>query len=392
MSKVILSDLANLANETSAVATVNTNNQAIETAFDNTLSRDGSTPNSMGADLDMNSNRVINLPTPGGLNDPVRKIDLDNAMLGVYSGQTINGTANQITASTVGVTTTLSLPNALTFTGKTVTGGSFASVTLTAPTISGGATLSGTFAGGTYTGSTLTTPTINGATLTGTIAGGTFTGTAMTSPTLTTPALGTPSAGVLTNCTGLPVSTGISGLATGVAAFLATPTSANLATAVTNETGSGSLVFGTSPTLTTPNIVGTATNDSAAAGSVGEFNSNSASSVALTTNTTANIGQLSLTAGDYDVWVSSFFSGTGSTSVTEVQLGISTTSATMPANTNFQFFIQRFPASIDYQASPTVGPLRVSLSATTTYYGVARATFTASTYSAVGTIRYRRIR
>jgi hypothetical protein len=41
---------------------------------------------------------------------------------------------------------------------------------------------------------------------------------------------------------------------TGVATFLATPTSANLAAAVTDETGTGSLVFGTSPTLTTPTI------------------------------------------------------------------------------------------------------------------------------------------
>lgn len=43
-------------------------------------------------------------------------------------------------------------------------------------------------------------------------------------------------------------------LGTNVATFLATPTSANLAAAVTNETGSGSLVFATSPTLTTPTI------------------------------------------------------------------------------------------------------------------------------------------
>jgi hypothetical protein len=73
-----------------------------------------------------------------------------------------------------------------------------------------------------------------------------------TSPTLTTPALGTPSAAVLTNATGLPISTGVSGLGTGIATFLATPSSANLASAVTGETGSGALVFGTSPTLTSP--------------------------------------------------------------------------------------------------------------------------------------------
>lgn len=72
------------------------------------------------------------------------------------------------------------------------------------------------------------------------------------SPTLVTPALGTPSSATLTNATGLPISTGVSGLGTGVATFLGTPSSANLAAAVTDETGSGSLVFANSPTLVTP--------------------------------------------------------------------------------------------------------------------------------------------
>lgn len=69
--------------------------------------------------------------------------------------------------------------------------------------------------------------------------------------TLVTPAIGTPTSGTLTNCTGLPISTGVSGLGTGIATFLGTPSSANLATAVTGETGSGALVFGTSPAFTT---------------------------------------------------------------------------------------------------------------------------------------------
>lgn len=75
-----------------------------------------------------------------------------------------------------------------------------------------------------------------------------------TSPVFTTPNLGTPSAAVLTNATGLPIASGVSGLGTGVATFLATPSSANLASAVTDETGTGSLVFATSPTLVTPNL------------------------------------------------------------------------------------------------------------------------------------------
>jgi len=58
----------------------------------------------------------------------------------------------------------------------------------------------------------------------------------------------------------LPASggTGITSLGTNVATFLGTPSSANLAAAVTDETGSGALVFATSPTLVTP-ILGTPT-------------------------------------------------------------------------------------------------------------------------------------
>ena len=52
--------------------------------------------------------------------------------------------------------------------------------------------------------------------------------------------------------------TGITSFGTGIATFLGTPSSANLAAAVTDETGSGALVFATSPTLVTP-VLGTPT-------------------------------------------------------------------------------------------------------------------------------------
>lgn len=74
-------------------------------------------------------------------------------------------------------------------------------------------------------------------------------------------ALGTPASATLTNATGLPISTGVSGLGSNVATFLATPSSSNLASAVTDETGSGALVFANTPTLVTP-VIGAATGTS----------------------------------------------------------------------------------------------------------------------------------
>jgi hypothetical protein len=58
------------------------------------------------------------------------------------------------------------------------------------------------------------------------------------------------------NTTVTPAVGSVTGLGTGVATWLATPSSANLLAAMTDETGSGSLVFATSPTLVTP-ILGT---------------------------------------------------------------------------------------------------------------------------------------
>jgi hypothetical protein len=82
--------------------------------------------------------------------------------------------------------------------------------------------------------------------------------------------------------------TGITSLGTGVATFLGTPSSANLAAAVTDETGSGSLVFATSPTFVTP-LLGTPASGNLANCTFPTLNQNTTGSAAtLTTARTIN--------------------------------------------------------------------------------------------------------
>ena len=75
-----------------------------------------------------------------------------------------------------------------------------------------------------------------------------------TSPVMSNPTLGVVGQADLINATGLPIASGVAGLGAGVATFLGTPSSANLRTAVTDETGTGSLVFANAPVLVAPNL------------------------------------------------------------------------------------------------------------------------------------------
>jgi hypothetical protein len=80
MAKLVLTDIASLQAESTAIQSMNANSAAIETALENTLSRDGTTPNTMCASLDMNSNRITNLAAPVSGSDAARLTDVADAL------------------------------------------------------------------------------------------------------------------------------------------------------------------------------------------------------------------------------------------------------------------------------------------------------------------------
>lgn len=139
-------------------------------------------------------------------------------------------------------------------------------------------------------------------------------------------------------------------------------------------------------------LTGTATNDSAAAGQIGEFASAVvpyASRASLSTGAALNVTSLSLTAGDWDVEGAVLFqSSTGDVSFA---LGsLNTTSAT-PSPSDAQTGWHSGLVSTFYQSviTPTV---RFSLAATTTVYLVSRCDFNTGSATTWGSIRARRVR
>lgn len=150
-----------------------------------------------------------------------------------------------------------------------------------------------------------------------------------TSPTLTTPILGTPTSGNLSNCTALPITTGVSGLGSNVATFLTTPSSANLAAALTDETGSGAAVFANTPTLVTP-VIGAATGTSLTV--TGVIASTGTAGVGYATGAGGTVTQAtSRTTGvtlDKTSGAITLFSAAGTTSATTFTVTNSTVAAT----------------------------------------------------------------
>jgi hypothetical protein len=265
---------------------------------------------------------------------------------------------------------------------------------------------------GKATSDVLTNKTLTGNTAVNLISGsGTLvlntTGT-MTLPNATDTVVGKATSDVLTNKTISGSSNTLSNIAF---ASLATLTSGNIIV------GNGSNVaasvalsgYGTitnAGVLTITKVQGTATNDNATAGDVGQYIIQSrveSSAASITTATSQNVtaSSLDLAAGDWDIDAMICFFPAASTVVTNLFGSISTTSATLSAGdttavpTSGQSRVnQAFPAGYVPGSEVTV-PLprtRASISGNTSYYLVARCNFSVSTMQVFGAIWARRVR
>lgn len=168
--------------------------------------------------------------------------------------------------------------------------------------------------------------------------------------------------------------------------------SANSFDMVGLDSGSGlSMVRGSIVPLSTNGIKGTTTNDNANAGAVGEFITANGSGVALTTAVAANIASVSLTAGDWDVWGMAAFAPVGAT-FTQAGSACGSVSAGFPSVVQGGFG-QICTALAGGSTTGLPTPVyRFSLSATTTIFLTAFATFSAGTISGSGIINARRVR
>jgi hypothetical protein len=138
-------------------------------------------------------------------------------------------------------------------------------------------------------------------------------------------------------------------------------------------------------------IAGVTSGTAAAAGIVGEYPTATTSGTSLTTGTIAVATSKSLTAGQYLIWGSVVFAPGTSPSYTNVQAGISSSSTAYTiANA---IGSQNFPANTSQSGiNLVVPPTIIDIAATTTYYLLANATFSASTMSVTGNLQALRVR
>jgi hypothetical protein len=332
---VTLNPVVTFSNDTTAVNTVNGNYTTITNAFTDVLSRSGVSPNQMNSTLDMNSNQIINLSPPATINSPARLAD-------VVTNPTITVPPTGTSGAVVGF-----LNGNNTYSGSS--------------TFTGAVSMSGA--------SSLTVPA------------GSITGSEMATNTIAN--------GNIRQSVGLSVVGNTNNFTANVGDIVGT-TRQVLAV----NTAGTSVVFAQPRG---DQLLGTALNDNATAGNVGEFISatlNQGSAIGITSATATTLTSIALTAGDWDLWGQVNYIPAGTTSIANVNATVNTSTNTFNfANGFFSSFT--FPAFVPgnfVSHTISVGPIRVSLSGSATYFLIAQASFTVSTCTAFGNIQARRVR
>jgi len=143
----------------------------------------------------------------------------------------------------------------------------------------------------------------------------------------------------------------------------------------------------------TSGIIGTTTNDNAAAGSVGQYLSSNVPltpGTNITSNTATNLTSLSLTAGDWDVSGNITFQGSSAISIIAWAVMVNTVSATLPADGSN--YVLNTGTSTTF-AGGTCITTRVSIASTTTVYLIGYVTLSGVTTCVMGgNISARRVR
>lgn len=387
MTKVVLTNPATFVADASAVAQVTNNNAAVTVAVENTLSRDGTGPNQMAAPIDMNSNRILNLPVPVSPLEPVRLLDVSNAATLAGALAKTNNLSDLPNVTVARANLVLDQVNNTSDATKNAAAATLTNKTITSPL--------GIVKGDVGLGNVDNTSDVNKPVSTAQAAADALKAN-IASPTLTgVPAA--PTAAVDTNTTQLATTAMVLGQAASTNPIVNGAVTVGVSTRFARADHVHPVDTSRQAALTAGQLPAEPSTGNATAGNVGEYvESIVATGVALslTTGVAKTITNISLAAGDWDVSGSVSFNGTGGASVTFIEGSISlvTNTVDLTVGRNTQISQAANVSGSATSHSLPIGPVRFSLSVTTVIFLIADANFTVGTMAGFGIIRARRAR